>query len=402
MNRAILLAALIAAALALCACTWGGGDKVITVGAAVSETGRYSAEGEHTRRGYEVWAEWVNDEYGGVKIGGDRYKVELIMYDDESDPEKTAQLVERLIDDDEVDFLLGPYSSTLNASAIAAAEPRGVVMVQGTGSSETLFSQGYRNMFAVHTPAGNYTQSALRRLADAGAKSVVIAHADALFPASVAEGAERWAAEYGMEVLAVEKYPQGVADVSAIVSKFEGLNPDVFVGGGYIADARLFVSTAKQLDFSPKAFVLTVGPTDPGFRADTGKDADYLVGPTQWESSMSYRGDYFGSAADYAERFSAKYGAPPAYQSAAATAAALALHLAIEAAGSLDADPVRSALRGLDASTFFGRIVFDSTGKNATRPMGAIQIQDGEVRVVAPADVAVADLRYPAPGWADR
>ena len=78
------------------------------------------------------------------------------------------------------------------------------------------------------------------------------------------------------------------------------------------------------------------------------------------------------------------------------TAAALALHLAIEAAGSLDTDAVRTALRDMDVDTFYGPINFDATGKNVAKPMGTIQIQDGVARLVAPADVSVADLIYPA------
>ena len=314
MNRVVLhLALLLTVSLALVACSSDDEEKVIKIGAAVSETGRYAEEGKLTRQGYILWEEWVNGEYGGIAVGEDRYKVELVMYDDGSDAGTAADLVEKLIDEDEVDFLLGPYSSTLTQSAIKVADARGMIMVEGTGASETLFQQSYQTLFAVLTPAGNYTQSALQALAEAGAQSVAIAHADALFPASVAAGAERWAGEYGMEVLGVEKYPQDVADVTGIVSNFKDLDPDVFVGAGYFNDALLFVRTAKEIDFNPKALALTVGPTDPKFIQEVGDDANYLLAPTQWEASMSYEGGYFGSASDYAERYTAKWGGSPAY-----------------------------------------------------------------------------------------
>ena len=400
--RAARAAALVLAlSLALAACSTG--EKVVTIGAAVSETGRYAEEGRHTRQGYLLWEDWVNNERGGIDVGGEKHKVELALYDDESDPDKTAALVARLIDEDEVDFLLGPYSSTLTQSAIEVADARGVVMVEGTGASEGLFEQSFTNLFAVLTPAGSYTESALRMLAERGAKSVVIAYADTLFPKSVAEGAEAWAAELGMEVLAVEAYPQDLADVvGGIVSAFKALDPDVFIGGGYYNDTVLFVRAAKALDFNPRAMALTVGPTDPGLIAEIGADADFLIGPTQWEASMGYRGAHFGSAAEYAERYRAKWGAQPVYQAASSTAAALALQLAIEAAGSLDMDAVRAALRALEVDTFYGPITFDPTGKNTAKPMGAIQVQDGVAVVVAPADAAAAELVYPAPAWGER
>ncbi len=377
-------------------------EKVIYLGAAVSETGKYSREGKDTRQGYGLWLDWVNNEYGGIQIDGERYRVELIMYDDEGDPDTAARLVEKLISEDQVDFLLGPYSSSLTQSTSAIAEKYGKIMIEGNGAAEPLFERGFRNLFAVLTPAGNYTRSALQLLAEQGAKSVVIAYEDTAFPTSVAEGAQRWAAEYGLEVLGVETYPVNVADVSGIMSKFKELEPDIFVGGGHFNDAVLFIRSAKELDFNPKAMVITVGPSNPTLIEEVGADAEYVIGPTQWEASMSYADDYLGTAAEYAARYQDLWGEPPTYQAAESTATALALHLAIEQAGSLDTDAVRTALRNLDVVTFYGPISFDEKGRNAAKPMGAIQIQNGEILVVAPTHAAVAELNYPAPAWKDR
>ncbi len=374
----------------------------IRLGAAVSETGKYAREGKDTRQGYNLWLDWVNEEYGGMKVGGECYNVEIVYYDDEGDPDTAANLVERLITEDEVDYLLGPYSSGLTMSTSAIAEKYGVVMVEGNGASESIFERGFKNIFAVLTPAGNYTQSALKALADAGAKSVVIAYEDTAFPTSVALGAQRWAEEYGYEVLAVETYPKDVADVSAIMTKFRDLNPDVFVGGGHFNDALLFVRASQELGFNPGAMVITVGPSNPEFVAEVGDAANFIIGPTQWEATMSYSDEYFGTAGEYAARYEEKWGEPPTYQAAESTATALALMVAIENAGTMDMDAVRQALFDLDIMTFYGPINFDDTGKNAGKPMGAIQIQNGEIFVVAPSEAAVADLQYPMPAWEDR
>lgn len=377
-------------------------EKVIYLGAAVSETGKFSREGKDTRQGYGLWLDWVNNEYGGIKIDGERYRVELIMYDDEGDPDTGARLVEKLINEDRVDFLLGPYSSFLTQSTSAIAEKYGKIMIEGNGAAEPLFERGFQNLFAVLTPAGNYTRSALQLLAEQGAESVVIAYEDTAFPTSVAEGAQRWAAEYGLDVLGVETYPVNVADVSGIMSKFKELDPDIFIGGGHFNDAVLFIRSAKELDFNPKAMVITVGPSNPKLIEEVGADAEYVIGPTQWEASMSYADDYLGTAAEYAARYQEMWGEPPTYQAAESTATALALHLAIEQAGSLDTDAVRTALRNLDVVTFYGPISFDEKGRNAAKPMGAIQVQDGEILVVAPTNAAVTDLKYPVPAWKDR
>ncbi|MDH3730534.1 MAG: amino acid ABC transporter substrate-binding protein [Acidimicrobiia bacterium] len=374
----------------------------ITLGAAVSETGRFAREGKDTRQGYNTWLDWVNDEYGGIKVGDDCYNVELIMYDDEGDADRTATLVEQLISEDQVDFLLGPYSSGLTMSASATAEQYGIIMVEGNGASETIFERGFQNIFAVLTPAGNYTQSALKSLADAGAETVVVAYEDTAFPTSVAEGAIRWAEEYGLEVLAVETYPLEVTDVSAIMTKFRDLEPDVFVGGGHFNDALLFVRAAKELDFNPKGMVITVGPSNPSFVEEVGSDANFILGPTQWEGTMSWSDDYFGTSGDFFDRYVEKWGEPPTYQAAESAATPLSLQLAIEAAGSLDMDLVRQAMYDLDVETFYGPINFDETGKNVAKPMGSIQIQDGVINVVAPSEAAVTDLQYPALPWDEK
>ena len=84
------------------------GDKIV-LGAAVSLTGKYSSNGVHTQNGYNMAVERINS-MGGIKVGGKTYKFEIIYYDDESNPKRAAQLAERLISQDGVEFMLGPYS----------------------------------------------------------------------------------------------------------------------------------------------------------------------------------------------------------------------------------------------------------------------------------------------------
>ena len=378
------------------------GECVIKIGAAVSETGKYAREGKDVRQGYRLWEEWVNGEGGGIAVGDQICSAEIIYYDDESDPDTITRLIEKLVTEDDVDLLLGPYSSAMTMAASAIAEKYDVIMVEGNGSSESLFERGFQNLFAVLTPAGNYGESALKALAELGAESVVIAYEDTAFPTSVAEGAIQWAETYGLEVLAVETYPIDVSDVSGIMGKFKELEPDIFLGGGHFNDALLFVRAAKELDFNPKAMVITVGPSNPAFVDEVGADAEYIIGPTQWERSMAYADEYFGTAEEYAQRYESMFDEAPNYQAAESTATAMALQLAIEAAGSTDTAAVRTALQELDEVLFYGPVNFDETGKNAGKPMGSIQIQDGKIVVVAPSASAEAEIRYPMPAWSER
>ena len=370
----------------------------VRLGAALSETGKFAVEGRDSRQGYDTWVRWVNEEYGGIEIGGRRHAAEIVYYDDESDADTAANLVQKLIDEDGVDFLLGPYSSGLTTGASAIAEANNVIMVEGNGTSDTMFERGFRNLFLVATIASDYTKSAIEALAARGARSAVIAYEDTSFPTAVANGARRHLEAAGIEVLSIETYPKDIQDASAIMTKFRDLDPDIFVGGGHYNDAVLFVNAAKELGFAPDGMLITVGPSNPKLIDELGDDLDGVLGPTQWESVMAYEGPYFGTASDYAAYYESLWGEPPVYQAASATASALALHLAIETAGTTDTDAVREALYALEADTFYGPISFDRRGVNAAKPMGTVQVQDGLIRVVAPDEAAVADLVYPLAG----
>ena len=96
------------------------GDKII-LGAAVSLTGKYSSNGVHTQNGYNMAVDRINS-MGGVKVGGKTYKFEIIYYDDESNPKRAAQLAERLIKQDGVEYMLGPYSSGLTKAIAPVTE----------------------------------------------------------------------------------------------------------------------------------------------------------------------------------------------------------------------------------------------------------------------------------------
>ena len=370
-------------------------DGTVRIGATFSETGKFSVEGKDTRQGYDTWLTWVNEVYGGIRVGDQRYRAEIVYYDDGSDAGTAGTLTQRLIDDDGVDFLLGPYSSGLTTGTSAIAEASDVLMVEGSGGSDALFERGFQNLFFVATIASDYTRSGIEALAARGARTAVVAHEDTLFATAVAQGAVRHLEAGGIEVLAVEAYPEGIQDVSAIMTKFRDLDPDVFVGGGHYNDALLFVNSATEVGFKPGGMLITVGPSNPRLVEELGGDVDGVLGPTQWEPSMAYEGQYFGSAADYADYYEGLWGEAPVYQAASATAAALALQLAIETAGSTETAAVRSALRAMAADTFFGPISFDERGVNVSKPMGTIQVQDGEIVVVAPEAAATAVLQYP-------
>jgi branched-chain amino acid transport system substrate-binding protein len=367
----------------------------IKIGAALSETGKFSVEGKDSRQGYDTWVDWVNNDYGGIKLPDGAYQVEVVYYDDESDADTAANLVQRLIDEDDVDFLLGPYSSALTTGASAISEAAGVIMVEGNGTSDSIFERGFENLFLVATIGSDYTKTGIEAFAAQGAKTAVVAYEDTSFPTSVANGALDHLEANGIEVLAVETYPVDPTDLTPIISKFRDLDPDIFIGGGHYIDAVLFINASEDVGFDPDGMLITVGPSNPKLVDELGDSVTGVIGPTQWEATMAYEGPWFGSASDYAARYQSLWDEPPVYQSASATASALALHIAIEQAGTTDTDAVREALRSMDVETFYGPIKFDERGVNVAKPMGTVQVQDTGINVVAPDAAKVADLIYP-------
>ena len=135
------------------------GDKIV-LGAAVSLTGKYSSNGVHTQNGYNLAVERINS-MGGVKVGGKNYKFEITYYDDESNSGRAAQLAERLIKQDGVEYMLGPYSSGLTKAIAPVTEKYGVPMVEANGASRSLFTKGYKYLFAVLAPANLYLDVAI-------------------------------------------------------------------------------------------------------------------------------------------------------------------------------------------------------------------------------------------------
>ncbi len=243
----------------------------IRLGAALSETGKYAMEGEDSRQGYDTWLRWVNGIGGGIRVGGERYRAEIVYYYDESDADTAGNLTQQLIDEDRVDLLLGPYSSGLTTGTSAIAEANNVLMVEGNGTSDTMFERGFENLFLVATIASNHTRSGIEALA-ARAPRRRSSPTRTSFVTAVAAGAARHLEAHGIDVLATETYPKDIQDVSAIMTKFRDLDPDLFVGGGHYNDAVLFVNSAKELGFEPEGMLITVGPSNPKLVAELGTD----------------------------------------------------------------------------------------------------------------------------------
>jgi branched-chain amino acid transport system substrate-binding protein len=376
----------------------------ILFGTPLALTGSLSKEGNLSREGYELWKETYNAA-GGILIGDKHYKIETKYYDDESSAQKSATLAQKLISDDQVNFLLGPYGTSANLQVSTVAEKSQIPMIEGNGVAESIFSQGYEYTFLVASPAKFYLRGVIEMALaqDPKPATVAILSADDPFSVEVAEAARQFAEENGLTVVYYQKYPNSSTDLRAPLTEAKGKNPDLFLNSGHFGESIAIMQQAKELNFLAKGYGFSVGPSLPDFQTTLKADANGVVGGAQWTVSLKYEGiDLFKTSQVYEQVYTARWGHAPAYQSASSTVSGIAYVQAIQAAGTLDPQAVRDEITKLDFMTFYGQIKFDERGVNVSKPMVVEQWQDGKKVTVWPPDVASAKPVWPISAWDKR
>lgn len=402
-----MVIAVVSAGLARPAAAASDGDAIV-LGAAVSLTGKYSIDGKNTKDGYDLAVQRIN-ELGGVKVGGKAYKLKIVYYDDESTSARGAQLVERLINQDGVQFVLGPYSSSLTKAIAPVTEKYKIPMIEGNGADRALFTNGYKYLFAVLNTSDSYLRPAMSLVAEDTQKAgrdpkalkvgIVIENDD--FSQDVRDGVIEEAKKWGMRIVIDDKLPPELNDMSSALTKVRALQPDVLVVSGHAKGAVLAVRQVAEQRVDVRALALT--QCDAAQIAEKfPKAAEYALCASQWDRSLAYSDHWFGTAENYAQMFEKEFNYPVTYGSAESTAAVLAFVDAFERAGSLDREMVRDAIAKSDLMTFFGPIRFDATGKNVAKSMVLYQVQNGKYMVVAPTKWANSKVIYPAPAWDKR
>ena len=383
------------------------GDKII-LGAAVSLTGKYSSNGVHTQNGYNMAVDRINS-MGGVKVGGKTYKFDIIYYDDESNPKRAAQLAERLISQDGVEFMLGPYSSGLTKAMAPVTEKYGVPMVEANGASRSLFTKGYKYLFAVLAPANLYLDVAIRTAVELnGGKGVKIAMAfeqDA-FSQDVRLGIVDAAEETGSKIIIDDKLPKELNDMAATLAKVKATKPDVLVVSGHTKGALTAIRQIAEMKVDVPMLAMTHCDAAK-LSKQHGKNAQYALCASQWHKTLTYKDKWFKDGMTYDKDFTEMFGYAPPYQAAESSAALLVFKDAFERANSFDQKKVRDALAATDMQTFYGNIKFAPGGQNVSKPMVLFQVicdSSGkcENKVVAPLKWASAELIHPVPKWSER
>lgn len=378
------------------------GDTIV-IGSAISFTGKYSTNGIHAKNGYDLGVKRIN-EMGGVKVGGKSYKIKITYYDDESTPLRTAQLAERLIKQDGIKFILGPYSSATTKAIAPITEKYKIPMVEAEGAARSLFTQGYKYIFAVLSTSEQYLASTIALAAEIAKKNgkkpsdirVALAFENDPFSLDVRAGVLDDMKKYGMTAVIDDKLPRDLSDMAATLTKVKALKPDLLVISGHSKGAATGARQIKEMQIKVPMIAMTHCESAKIIKK-FGASTNGFLCPTQWAETLSYKGPAFGTAAEYDKLFKASYkgykNVP--YQAAQATAAVLVWKDAFERANSFDTEKVRQALSETNMKTFYGDIKFSKAGNNIAKPMVLRQIQNGKLNVVAPSKWASHKVEWP-------
>jgi branched-chain amino acid transport system substrate-binding protein len=288
-------------------------------------------------------------------------------------------------------------------------ERNNVPMVEANGASRSLFKEGYKYLFAVLSTSEQYLQSAVALRAqqakadgkDPSSMKIAGAFENDPFSQDIRAGVLDNAKEYGMSMVIDDQLPPTLDDMSSTLTKVKALQPDLLVVSGHAKGAILAIRQLSEMKVHVPMLAMTHCDSAEIIKK-FGKAAEYTLCASQWDRSLSYKDDLFGTAEEFAQQFENEYEYAPPYQAAESAAAVEVYADAMQRAGSLDPQKVRDALAATKIQTFYGNIDFDDTGKNTAKPMVLFQVQDGEYKVVAPSKWASADLRYPIPPWSER
>lgn len=402
-GRAFIAAASAATLLTLAACSDadgsgdGGDDDPIVIGISLPLTGDFSEPGKGVQRGYEAWAQMVNED-GGL-LGR---QVELKILDDQSNADRVVADYEALIAKDNVDLVFGPFSTRLVVPSARIAQEYGMLFVEPAGAAKEVFEQGFDNLFyaapAIANDHYNHLAEYILAMPEADRpETVAVAAMDDPFAQGTAYGLRDKLAEAGLEILVDEVYPPNTTDFSPIAAKIADSGADLVIGGTQYQDAVNLIVALQQLNYQPQLAAFSTAPTNPEFSEAIGSKTEGIMSPTGYTPDATWP-----SNVDFVERYTKIHGNAPGEDEANAFTTGQVVAAAVEAVGCAAQGECQQQLidwlRDNEVDTVVGPLTWDATGK----PQGAHLIQqyvDGQIKIVLPDAAAEASLIYPKPEW---
>lgn len=383
------------------------------LGVVTSLSGDLRFGGQVTRRGYELWKRTANEQ-GGIEVEGNSYEVELIYADAQSNPSTGADAASRMISQENVDAVLGPYSSNVTLAVVPIMERERMPHITGSAESPQIWEQQPKYTFGtIPTVTIIATRAATDILnLEPQAESVYITGVNEPFSKSTAQAMRTAAEDANVEILGYELFPRGT-DYTNVVTEAKNAGPDFHFHGGHIGSHTNLVNAARQLDYNPNGFMFHYGVNTDSFKEGAGENgAMYSFGATVWLPQVERTGGVlFDTPTDYVEAAEAAFDGTPDYTQAGSTAAGIVFGEAFKQLGASpplsqqQKDELVSILEEIEVETFYGTVNFDTEGQyyhnnSETQPL-AIQLDEDGSPVIVGSEGG-SQPTYPVPPWSER
>jgi branched-chain amino acid transport system substrate-binding protein len=358
----------------------------ITIGLSVSLSGKFHPQGQQALQGARLWQAYINAQGGIAVQNGEKRSVRLIWYDDRSRISFARKNACQLLKEDQIDILLGPYSSSLTMAVAEIAEEYKKVLWNSGGSSDEIFSHGRRYLVGIASPASDYLRELPHWLAEehpALRRICVLYSAGGTFGWQVARGILESVLVVAGQSVELVPINSSLENYDTILRTLFDIDPEVVVLAATFPDELVIMRTRQHWPSTVRV-VAAVAAGLGDFSAELAQIADGVLGPSQWEPGVTFP-NVTGPTSDwFLDSFQRQFGHAPNYIAAGSFATGLVVTECIWRAASLDDEQLRSTASDLDCNTFYGRFRIDSlTGIQTGHRVLLIRWQGGH-KVVPP------------------
>jgi len=366
---------------------WQGANaNPIKVGLSISETGPFAATGEYQLKGYKLFVSQLNQRGGWLGR-----PVELVVYDDQSNPGTAVLLYEKLISQDHVDLLVGPYSSGITQAALAVPEKHHMVMLD-PGAAATNIYKGVQWNFQAIEKADRYLLPVADICKGHHWKTLgIFVNNTSPFTVAASASLKRRAESEYLQVVFTQGYPGTTSDFSSTVLAAKSAGAECIAAATNTPDSIGLVREINRQGLKPKLLAETIGVVEKTFRTSLGSLVDGVLGNTQWWPSLKTLGNH-----DFLVSYEKAYGGQrPDYHSALGFSALQVLDAAIKKVRSLDQTKLRDVIRGLTVRTVAGTFKVDAAGLQIGFKTYMMQWQGDRAWLVFPPKVAQRKIQLP-------
>jgi branched-chain amino acid transport system substrate-binding protein len=374
----------------------GGGEGPIQIGASLPLTGEFSQPGTAAQQGYEVWQAMVNEE-GGL-LGRE---VRLEILDDASDQNTVVADYNRLITRENVDLLLGTFSSLLNLPASAVAERNRMVYVEPAGGAPEIFERGFEYLFFAQPATAPHQADIFVEYIEGlpesqRPKTAAYPTQDDPFTKPVIDTIRSELESLGVETVYSTVYPPDTTNFDSIANSITSENADLVAQGAVFEDGIGLIRSMRKTGFNPKILFQTSAPSNGSQYAEAigEQNTEGVFYSVSWSDEADYPLNE-----EFVTAYQEEFGGIPPEDAADAFAAAQVLQAAVEEVGEIDQDKIKDWLHENSVETILGELSWNERGEPEQEFLLA-QWQSGEPDIVLPEEVATTDqIINPKPGW---